>query len=73
MRKILIFMILGFFGFILFARYFVGTEMGEGFDYFSIFDDVFGIFEWISEKIKAIYDGIRNVGDWWSRLFGSGG
>lgn len=70
MRKILIFGIIGFCAFILFSRFFLGTEMGDNYQYMSVFDDVFGVFTWISEKIKAVYDGIKNVGDWWSNLFG---
>lgn len=70
MKKLLLFVLVGFLGFILFSRFFLGTEMGADFDYMSVFTDVFGIFEWIGDKIKAVFDGMKNVGDWWSSLFG---
>lgn len=70
MRKVVIFILVGFFAFILFSRIFLGVEMGEGYDYMSVFDDVFGVFTWIAEKIKSIFDGMKAVGDWWSSLFG---
>lgn len=70
MKKVLIFTLVGFCGFILFSRFFLGKQMGEGYDYMSVLDDVFGVFEWIADKIKAIFDGIQTVGNWWSDLFG---
>ena len=70
MRKAVLFTLVGFCAFILFSRIFLNVEMGEGYNYMSVLEDVFSVFTWIADKIKSIFDGMKAVGDWWSSLFG---
>lgn len=71
MRKVALFVLIGFFGFVLFCKFFLGDELTETYDYMGVFEKVFGVFQWIGEKIKAVFDGMKNVSDWWSSLFGA--
>lgn len=72
MKKAVVFVFLGFCAFVMFDRFFLGTDIGEGYDYMNSLVNVFDIFEWIGDSIKSVFDGIRGVGDWWNSLFGVG-